>query len=193
MEGKLNKWTNYLFGWQERYFVLKGSVFYYYYKKGEMPKGRFHLSVCQINSNDTDSKLELDTGNNVIYLKAESNEIRSEWVRGIRAAKKEADKSIQQNKLPNNINFSHSANNCIVNQINSLELEQENNNNNNNNNIVEDKLVTKINNLSYTVEKLFTNNEKFAKIIQINNSNTEMNKIYSDYKVLLFFIYLGLY
>ena len=134
-----------------------------------MPKGRFHLSVCQVNSNDTDSKLELDTGNNVIYLKAESNELRSEWVRAIRAAKKEADKSLQQNKLQSNINFSSTANKNTGNQLNSLE----------------NKLVNKINSLSFTVEKLFTNNEKFNKIIQIDNSNTELNKIYSDYKVLI--------
>ena len=52
MEGELYKWTNYLFGWRQRYFVLKGSVLHYYYQRGEKPRGRIHLGVCQINSGD---------------------------------------------------------------------------------------------------------------------------------------------
>ncbi|XP_072105275.1 pleckstrin homology domain-containing family A member 3-like isoform X2 [Mobula birostris] len=51
MEGVLHKWTNYLSGWQPRYFVLDGSVFSYYDSQedvGKGSKGSIKMAVCEI-------------------------------------------------------------------------------------------------------------------------------------------------
>ncbi|VDM05033.1 unnamed protein product [Schistocephalus solidus] len=39
VKGNLNKWTNILHGWQERYFVLKDGVLSYYRSEAEMDQG----------------------------------------------------------------------------------------------------------------------------------------------------------
>ena len=54
MEGKLQKWTNYIFGWRERWVVLKGSVLYYFISKTEKPKGRIYIGITNLISNEDD-------------------------------------------------------------------------------------------------------------------------------------------
>src|SRR5689334_6602717 len=118
MEGTLQKWTNYIFGWKERYFVLKGSVFYYYMKKGDKPKGSIHLGICQVNTN-VDTKFELDTGINIVYIKAETKEVRDDWVKALKAAKRDAENKLQNEKG----NFGVNLLNNSVNLNNSLKFE----------------------------------------------------------------------
>ncbi|TNN37925.1 Pleckstrin y domain-containing family A member 3 [Liparis tanakae] len=51
MEGVLLKWTNYMTGWQPRWFVLGGGVISYYDCEddvGKGSKGSIKMSVCDI-------------------------------------------------------------------------------------------------------------------------------------------------
>jgi hypothetical protein len=184
MEGELYKWTNYLFGWRQRYFVLKGSVLHYYYQRGEKPRGRIHLGVCQINSGDGETKIELDTGINVIYLKAESKEIKEEWVKAFRNAKKESENKQGAINKENQINQNLNSFRGEINQnfMNAGEL-----NSHRNALLTEDKLLSKINQTKQVIEKLDTNNRKFEKLKDKGDLSPELIKLYSDYKVKLQF------
>uniref|UniRef100_A0A3Q1EG36 PH domain-containing protein n=4 Tax=Percomorphaceae TaxID=1489872 RepID=A0A3Q1EG36_9TELE len=51
MEGILYKWTNYMTGWQPRWFVLENGVISYYDSEddvGKGSKGSIKMSVCDI-------------------------------------------------------------------------------------------------------------------------------------------------
>jgi hypothetical protein len=196
MEGNLFKWTNYLFGWRERYFVLKGSVFYYYYKKGDKPRGRLHLSVCQINFNPNDTKFELDSGIAVLYLKAESVEVRDMWLKALKNAKKEAENRTlrenqnlivgkdKQNEDNLNIKILNNENNFEPSPV-KAEFQDlfPNNYNTNRSSITEDKLLTKISSLNLAVNSLEKNNEFFSDYIKKKNNNLDLENILKEYKV----------
>lgn len=186
MEGNLLKWTNYIFGWRERYFVLKGSVLYYYYNKGDKPKGRIHLSVCQINPCETENRFEIDTGTAIIYVRADSKELRNEWVKALQKAKREVDNKAQANLL--NLNNSLNMSNNLT---NLLSVRGENNidfSTSRNSVMTEDKLLKKINIVSQSVNKLLKDNTKFSDLIQKtkhSNSNStlpDLEKLNSDYQ-----------
>uniref|UniRef100_A0A3B3X3A8 PH domain-containing protein n=1 Tax=Poecilia mexicana TaxID=48701 RepID=A0A3B3X3A8_9TELE len=51
MEGILYKWTNYMTGWQPRWFVLEDGVISYYDSEDDVAKGSkgsIKMSVCDI-------------------------------------------------------------------------------------------------------------------------------------------------
>lgn len=176
MEGVLLKWVNYIFGWRERYFVLKGNVLYYYYKKGEKPKGKIHLAVALLNQTNDDFKLEIDTGLNVIYIKAESKEVKEEWVRAIKLAKLEGDNKLQGNifGLNNNTNRDNYRS----------DLDFSNSVSNRNSMITEDKLLKKITYISRTAEKLSNDNSSITRIINSSeNFSPEMMKVVKENSV----------
>jgi hypothetical protein len=108
MEGELLKWTNYVFGWRGRYFVLKGSVLLYYIRKGERAKGKIHLSVSTLNVTNNDYRFEIDSGTAIFYLRAQTKEKKDEWVKAIKLAKFEAESKMNNNlgNMSNNINAS---------------------------------------------------------------------------------------
>ncbi|XP_042200249.1 pleckstrin homology domain-containing family A member 3-like isoform X3 [Callorhinchus milii] len=69
MEGVLHKWTNYLSGWQPRYFVLHGTIFSYYDSQedvGKGSKGSIKMAVCEIK----------DISENDDCLKSKMSELR---------------------------------------------------------------------------------------------------------------------
>ena len=110
MEGKLLKWTNYLYGWQERFCVLKGAIFSYYIPNSEnhMPKGRLHLAISTIKENlnnnenlteedkNSDLGFEINTGSNVYFFKANNIEDKNNWIKIIKRNKVEAEKNIKE-------------------------------------------------------------------------------------------------
>jgi collagen type IV alpha-3-binding protein len=174
MEGILLKWTNYIFGWRERFFVLRGSILYYYYKKSDRPKGRIHLGVTSITSSDDEPKFELDTGISVIYLKANTLEEKNTWVQAIKLAKLEAEKNLTAMSSQNlsKVNFEES----------SLQTPGRNSV------ITEDKLLRKINNIQQTAEKLQIDSQSFGEFLRQNEemkNNQELNGIYKKLKVVI--------
>ena len=110
MEGKLLKWTNYLYGWQERFCVLKGAIFSYYIPNSEshMPKGRLHLAISTIKDNlnnnenlteedkNSDLGFEINTGSTVYFFKANNIEDKNNWIKIIKRNKVEAEKNIKE-------------------------------------------------------------------------------------------------
>jgi hypothetical protein len=188
MEGNLLKWTNYLFGWCERYFVLKGNILYYYLKKGDKPKGRFHLGVCQINFPVIENRFEIDTGLNIIYLKANNKVDKDEWTRCLKAAKREADNKLVSNydtNTPNNFNTPNNYNSNFTQNIkNEAEFSS-----NRNSFIVEDRLLKKANSASITANNLLNYNKKFSEILERMEKTEkskflqELKKLNSDYNV----------
>ena len=116
MEGELLKWTNYVFGWRERYFVLKGSVLLYYIRKGERAKGKIHLSVSTVNITNNDYRFEIDSGTAIFYLRAHTKEKKDEWVKAVKLAKFEAE-----SKMNNNMSHKINASSRISNDTYSLE------------------------------------------------------------------------
>ena len=110
MEGKLLKWTNYLYGWQERFCVLKGAIFSYYIPNSEshMPKGRVHLAISTIKENlnnnehlteedkNSDLGFEINTGSTVYFFKANNIEEKNNWIKIIKRNKVEAEKNIKE-------------------------------------------------------------------------------------------------
>lgn len=92
MEGVLHKWTNYLSGWQPRYFVLDGSVFSYYDSQEDVDKGSkgsIKMAVCEIKVHLADNtRMDLIIpGEQYFYLKAMNAAERQKWLVALGSAK----------------------------------------------------------------------------------------------------------
>ncbi|CAH1789783.1 unnamed protein product [Owenia fusiformis] len=84
-EGTLWKWTNYLSGWQPRWFVLENGILSYYKAQDDVNngcKGSVKLSVCDVIVHNTDrSRLDLIIpGEAHFYLKAATPQERQLWL-----------------------------------------------------------------------------------------------------------------
>ncbi|XP_044306613.1 pleckstrin homology domain-containing family A member 8 isoform X2 [Varanus komodoensis] len=88
MEGVLYKWTNYLSGWQPRWFLLAGGVLSYYDSREDAwkgCKGSIQMAVCEIQDN-----LRMDLiipGEQYFYLKARNAAERQKWLVALGTAK----------------------------------------------------------------------------------------------------------
>uniref|UniRef100_A0AAQ6A7W8 PH domain-containing protein n=1 Tax=Amphiprion ocellaris TaxID=80972 RepID=A0AAQ6A7W8_AMPOC len=92
MEGILYKWTNYMTGWQPRWFVLENGVISYYDSEddvGKGSKGSIKMSVCDIKVHLTDpTRLELIIpGEQHFYLRAVNAAERQRWLVALGSSK----------------------------------------------------------------------------------------------------------
>ncbi|KAL7989827.1 hypothetical protein Chor_012493 [Crotalus horridus] len=92
MEGALLKWTNYISGWQPRYFVLENGILSYYDSQddvGKGSKGSIKMAVCEIKVHATDStRMELVIpGEQYFYLKAGGAAERQKWLVALGSSK----------------------------------------------------------------------------------------------------------
>lgn len=79
-EGILLKWTNYIYGWKKRYFVLHDGLLEYCKQKGDALKGKMSLATIDVKKHTKkDSVLILNTGTNTIHLKAQNPKEAQEW------------------------------------------------------------------------------------------------------------------
>jgi hypothetical protein len=115
MEGNLQKWTNYISTWKERYFVLTGVVLCYYKKRGEAARGKIHMGIATVRDGE-DLKFEIDTGVSVIFLQAPDRDSKIAWLQALKKAKVEADKIKLKLQNQNSLNM----NPATVKKINSL-------------------------------------------------------------------------
>lgn len=91
-EGPLKKWTNYMKGWKDRYFVLDQGVLSYCRTRGERMKGQIHIGVAKIiEHRNSRRKIVLDTGTSFLHLKAKSESERDEWLSALKACKVEME------------------------------------------------------------------------------------------------------
>lgn len=85
MEGYLLKWTNYMFGWQRRYFILYNGVLHYCKEKGSAQRGAIHLDISEVVKNPKNSKkLSIFTGCSCIHLKSYTSSEADEWYRALK-------------------------------------------------------------------------------------------------------------
>ena len=92
MEGTLHKWTNYVNGWQPRWFVISGGVLSYYMSREEAHqgcRGSVSLKAAILSVNPTDNlrfTVEVPDDSSM-YLKAQTTSQRQQWVIAIGATK----------------------------------------------------------------------------------------------------------
>ncbi|CAG9316749.1 unnamed protein product [Blepharisma stoltei] len=84
MEGFLKKWTNYVYGWRKRYFVLQNGVLKYCKKKGGTLKGTIVLNNSQIQSHTNPKRFIITTGVSSIHFKAENPIQANKWITALR-------------------------------------------------------------------------------------------------------------
>ncbi|XP_067094910.1 pleckstrin homology domain-containing family A member 8 [Osmerus mordax] len=92
MEGILHKWTNYISGWQPRWFVLKGGTLSYYDSQEDAwkgCKGSIKISVCEIQVHPSDlTRVDLTIpGEQYFYLRALNTAERQKWLVALGTAK----------------------------------------------------------------------------------------------------------
>eukprot|EP00126_Sphaerothecum_destruens_P001930 Sdes_comp15367_c0_seq1m4242 len=83
-QGKLWKWTNYLSGWQSRFFILlpNGTLNYFSNEYlADSPKATFDISNCDISLSKSNKTLFriLSEDSQRLFLKAESESERQRW------------------------------------------------------------------------------------------------------------------
>ncbi|CAB3408032.1 unnamed protein product [Caenorhabditis bovis] len=86
--GVLKKWTNYVGGWQDRYFEIREGNLMYYKSKSEAPvgcRGSIYLKNAIITAHEFDEcEFSISMGENVTwYLKAENAASKLLWMRSI--------------------------------------------------------------------------------------------------------------
>lgn len=92
MEGTLWKWTNYLSGWQPRWFVLEVGVLAYYKSQEEVglgSRGSVKMTCCEISVHPTDTvRIDLKIPpDQYIYLRAATPAERQQWLVALGTAK----------------------------------------------------------------------------------------------------------
>ncbi|KAL5963337.1 Pleckstrin homology domain-containing family A member 8 [Taenia solium] len=85
MEGMLFKWTNYINGWQQRYFTLRDGILSYYTSESDIDtgcKGALKVSACEVVVHPTDTcRFEiLIPGEQRFFLKAANSTERQRWI-----------------------------------------------------------------------------------------------------------------
>lgn len=92
MEGTLWKWTNYLSGWQPRWFVLDVGVLAYYKSQEEVglgSRGSVKMACCEISVHHSDAvRIDLKIPpDQYIYLRAATPAERQQWLVALGTAK----------------------------------------------------------------------------------------------------------
>ncbi|KAJ8004778.1 hypothetical protein DPEC_G00139850 [Dallia pectoralis] len=92
MEGILYKWTNYISGWQPRWFVLEGGTLSYYDSQEDAwkgCKGSIKISVCEIQVHASDfTRVDLTIpGEQYFYLRTINAAERQKWLVALGSAK----------------------------------------------------------------------------------------------------------
>ncbi|RNA27201.1 pleckstrin homology domain-containing family A member 8 [Brachionus plicatilis] len=106
MDGYLHKWTNYLKGWQLRYFVLKDGILSYFNNENDSKngdcKGSYKIFMFDIIVNRSDkTRVDLILANeNNLYLKASDYKERQKWLVAL-ASQKAIYPSITLQNHPN--------------------------------------------------------------------------------------------
>lgn len=90
MKGWLAKWTNYLKGYQKRWFVLSNGLLSYYRNQAEMShtcRGTISLVSAVIHTEDSCNFVISNGGTQTFHLKAGSEVERQKWVTALELAK----------------------------------------------------------------------------------------------------------
>lgn len=91
--GYLQKWTNYIKGYQKRWFVLSNGLLSYYRSQAEMAhtcRGTINLANAQIHSEDACHFVVTNCGTQTFHLKASNELDKQKWVSALELAKNKA-------------------------------------------------------------------------------------------------------
>jgi len=92
LSGTLNKWTNYIHGWQQRFMALKDGTLVYYKSASETDfgcRGAISIGKAVVTAHELDElRFDVSVGDCVWYLRAASVEDRQRWVQGLEACRK---------------------------------------------------------------------------------------------------------
>ncbi|KAL5487404.1 hypothetical protein EMCRGX_G019998 [Ephydatia muelleri] len=106
MEGPLSKWTNYVNGWQYRWFVLDNNsgLISYYTSKDKMKKGSrrgcFSLKGAIIGIDDQDdSTFTIRVQDRTFHFQAQDKEERERWVEALELCVKKLHQPIRRMEL----------------------------------------------------------------------------------------------
>lgn len=92
-KGWLYKWTNYIRGYQKRWFVLQNGLLSYYRNQAEMLhtcRGTINLANAFIHTGDSCSFVISNGGTQTFHLKASSEVERQRWVTALELSKARA-------------------------------------------------------------------------------------------------------
>nr|CAD7198943.1 unnamed protein product [Timema douglasi] len=98
MKGWLFKWTNYLKGYQKRWFVLSNGLLSYYKNQAEMAhtcRGTISLFGALIHTEDACAFVVSNGGTQTFHLKATNEVERQRWVTALELAKARAIRTIE--------------------------------------------------------------------------------------------------
>ncbi|KAF6017922.1 hypothetical protein EB796_023787 [Bugula neritina] len=93
LHGWIFKWTNYINGYQRRWFVLQNGMLSYYKNQGEMShtcRGTINLVNAVIQTEDPCYFVVTNGYSNAFYLKASSDTERNKWVTALEKARAKA-------------------------------------------------------------------------------------------------------
>lgn len=99
-EGLLNKWTNYIHGWQSRWMVLSNGVLSYYKSQRDRSvgcRGAISIQSARVRPHQFDDcRLDVCVGDSVWYLRAQFKDQRSQWIDVIERARSDVGCSPHQ-------------------------------------------------------------------------------------------------
>uniref|UniRef100_A0A1I8MC37 Oxysterol-binding protein n=1 Tax=Musca domestica TaxID=7370 RepID=A0A1I8MC37_MUSDO len=98
MKGWLLKWTNYLKGYQKRWFVLSKGVLSYYRNQGEMThtcRGTISLHGALIHTVDSCTFVVSNGGTQTFHIKTANEVERQSWVTALELAKVKAIRAME--------------------------------------------------------------------------------------------------
>lgn len=92
IKGTLSKWTNYIHGWQDRFFALKEGTLVYYKSQLETDfgcRGAITVDKATVKPHELDElRFEVSVSDCVWYLRATSIEDRQRWIDALQLAKR---------------------------------------------------------------------------------------------------------
>ncbi|CAM4906823.1 unnamed protein product [Rotaria socialis] len=98
MRGWLYKWTNYLKGYQKRWFVLQAGVLSYYRSQDEMShtcRGTVYLESAQLSANES-CHFVISNGSTILHLRTNNENDKQRWMNALELAKQKANKAGKQ-------------------------------------------------------------------------------------------------
>ncbi|XP_069684104.1 oxysterol-binding protein 1 isoform X3 [Periplaneta americana] len=98
MKGWLFKWTNYLKGYQRRWFVLSNGLLSYYRNQAEMAhtcRGTISLHGALIHTEDSCTFVISNGGTQTFHIKAANEVERQRWVTALELAKAKAIRAME--------------------------------------------------------------------------------------------------